>query len=244
LKLSFLLTILFCVGWVACQETNGQRLARGLPPNRPKFLFTGDTPTPVWKRAPSTVPVPPVTLTGQLQVRKQDGSVVGNVGGWSSTHKTIDWVNVNGDDSEDLSVTLTFQPSQPSQINILANNPPVPGPIYVSAGRAASAGVPNLSQGSSYTVNLTKADLTPGGSPPTIFPPRQVYVESAIWSIDQTTNQLTAQWINVNGVAAASTVIGYDVHRNVVFFTGDLGAYNQNNPNSPATAVNLFLVPF
>ncbi|KDR80727.1 hypothetical protein GALMADRAFT_135847 [Galerina marginata CBS 339.88] len=239
LKFAFLLIIALCIGWVSCsplEETNGQRLARGLPPKPPRFLST--TPT-LNARGASTSPLPSVTLTGRLQVRNPDGSVLGNVRNWA-TPGTISGVNFLGPD-QDLLVKLTFKPSHPTKIDVLATNPTFPAPFYVGAGSASNAGVPKLSHGSRNTVGFTNVPLTPGGARPTKFPALDVYVESAIWTLDQETGKLTAQWINVDG-SKPPTIIAYDIRENSIFFVGDITAYNQDN-DLPASTADLFLVP-
>jgi len=191
-------------------------------------------------RGASSSPVPSVTLTGRLQARNpQDGSVLGNVRNWA-TPGTISGVNFLGPD-EDLLVKLTFKPSLPTKIDILATNPSFPAPFYVGAGSPSNAGVPSLWKGSRNTVGFTNVDLTPGGAHPTKPPALDVYVESAIWALDHKTGKLTAHWINDDG-SKPHTTIAYDIRENSIFFVGDIAAYNENN-DTPASAVELFLVP-
>jgi len=239
LKFTFLLIIGLCVGWVACSplgETNGQRLARGLPPLPPRSLSS----TPVLKaRGASTSALPSVTLTGRLQVRNHDdGGVLGNVRNWANPG-TISGVNFLGAD-QDLLVKLTYKSSHPSHIDILATNPAFPAPFYVGAGSPSSAGVPGLWHGSRSTVGFTNVALTPGHAHPTQPSGLDEYEESAIWKLDHTTGKLTAQWINDDD-SKPPTTLAYDIRENSLFFVGDIDAYNQNN-DLPASAVDLFLV--
>ncbi|KAK0467045.1 uncharacterized protein EV420DRAFT_1506870 [Desarmillaria tabescens] len=69
----------FCRASPAPPETNGKRMAQGLPPLPPKTLFRGTrTVTDVQRRtSPSALPF--VTYTGRLQVRREDGRSIGTV---------------------------------------------------------------------------------------------------------------------------------------------------------------------
>ncbi|KAJ3504217.1 hypothetical protein NLJ89_g8053 [Agrocybe chaxingu] len=252
-KLSLLLTLGFFLGLASTsplgQETNAERLARGLPPNRPKFLRSG---TPVLSsRSASTSPLPPVTLTGRLQVRSKDGHVLGQVRNWEGGG-TIGGVNFLGPDS-DLLVTLSYSPSDLTQLNILATNPAFPAPFYVGAGTFSTVTVPTLSASTrkyafpphadfpllndalQSLVSFTNVESTPPGSGPVKPAGRDAYVESAIWTIDPSTNKVEAQWINNDG-SKPPTILAYDIRNNVLFFTGSLAAYNTDNP-FPASAV-------
>ncbi|KAF8967625.1 hypothetical protein BDZ97DRAFT_500664 [Flammula alnicola] len=169
-KLSILLIVGLCFGLVLSsplQDTNAQRLARGLPPIPPKFargiIGARNKPTPAQgsKRA-TTSPLPPVTLTGRLELRNKDGSSLGHVRNWQSGG-TISGVNALGPD-KDLLVSLTFSPSNPKFINILATNPAFPAPFFVGGGTSSTVTVPSLSLGSRSTVPFTNVESTPPGS--------------------------------------------------------------------------------
>ncbi|KIM44723.1 hypothetical protein M413DRAFT_442677 [Hebeloma cylindrosporum] len=242
LKCSLLLWVIaVCIGLAhssPLQETNAQRLARGLPPNPPKFL-RDLLPTPaLGARSPAPSPHPPVTLTGKLEVRS-GGGTLGHVRNWA-TGGTISGINFLGAD-QDLLVTLTYNPSHPTEFDIVATNAKFPAPLNVGAGSSSVASVPTLAAGVKSSVGFTNVASTPPGSRPVIPPKTQAYVESAIWSIDPTTHQLKAQWINNDG-SKPPTVLAYDIRANSLFFVGDINAWNANN-DTPASAVNLFLVP-
>ncbi|KAF9530431.1 hypothetical protein CPB83DRAFT_850908 [Crepidotus variabilis] len=220
-------------------ETNGQRLARGLPPSPPKFLkrFLA-TPVSNAKRT-TTSPLPPVTLSGRLQVRsKENGSSLGNVRNWPGGG-TISGTSAFSPDG-DLLVTLTYNPSDPTKIQILSTNPAFPAPFYVGAGTSNTISVPHLAAGDYHSVGFTNVESTAPGSPPSKAPSRDAYVESAIWTINPSTKQLTAQFINEDG-STPPTVFAYDIRNNNLFFTGDIAEYN-SHASFLASAVDLYLV--
>ncbi|KAF8159454.1 hypothetical protein B0H34DRAFT_703569 [Crassisporium funariophilum] len=248
-RLSFLLIVLACIGCVVAspvQETNAQRLARGLPPNPPKFLrdflraVGVRSPTPVASsKRTLTSPVPPteeppVTLTGRLEIRsKVDGGRLGRIRNWPGGG-TIGGTNFLGPDG-DLLVTLTYTPSSTKKFDILSTNPAFPAPFYVGAGSFSTLSVPTINVGSRNTIAFTNVESTPPDSTPVKPPTRDAYVESAIWSIDPTTQKLSAQWINADG-SKPLTILAYNIRSNALFFVGDIDAHNMNN-NTPASAV-------
>ncbi|KAF8966312.1 hypothetical protein BDZ97DRAFT_1808936 [Flammula alnicola] len=211
-NLSFLLIVGLFAGWVTRTRSPSQS-----PGVSEEIVAARDGPTPVQRSrvSPSPSPFPPVKLTGRLELRsKLNDSSLGHVRNLEIPG-TISGVNFLGSD-KDLLVELTFNALRPTQINILAT----PGIRSV--------------------VSFTNVELTPPGAHPVVPSARQVYVESAIWSVDKTNRQLKAQWINNDG-SQPPTVIAYDVHANSIFFVGDIEAYNMNN-SFPASEVNLFLL--
>ncbi|KAG6833013.1 hypothetical protein H0H87_012599 [Tephrocybe sp. NHM501043] len=109
---------------VACgpAETNGQRMARGLPPLPPKFaqnlLWKRDSrqPTPAW---------------GCLEVRDQQGHSLGRVKN-SNTSSPIGGLSLSRDDG-DLKVSFSVVHSSDHPFDILATNPQFSDPYYVGA---------------------------------------------------------------------------------------------------------------
>ncbi|EDR13981.1 uncharacterized protein LACBIDRAFT_292021 [Laccaria bicolor S238N-H82] len=222
------------------QETNGQRLARGLPPNPPKFMRSWDgrdlpTPAMVAKRT-QTSPTPPNVYTGRLDVRNLDGSSVGHVRNWpgGGTIGGTNYLGPNGD----LLVKAT--PSNNDLYDILASNPAFPAPFYVGAGGNSLHNNPILAKGSRNTIDFTNVAQTPPGSKPVATGSGGLYVESAIWSLNKNTKQVSPKWINPDG-SSPPTTLAYDIRENYLFFVGDLAAYNEGN-DTPASAVNLFII--
>jgi len=93
-----------------------------------------------------------------------------------------------------------------------------------------------LALGSRSTVGLDNVPKTPAG-----VPAPGVSTESAVWSFNPGTNEMTVQYVNPDG-SLPNTVIAYDDRENELFFVGDLDAYNFQN-DVPASAVTFFLVP-
>jgi hypothetical protein len=217
------------------RDSNAQRLARGLPPRSPKFGRTlpgfvqaRDNPTPAFgalrPRSSSTA----VTHTGKIEVRASDGSVLGDVKNWVALPH-INGVNF-GIPGENLDVSFTTTGNAP--FNILSTNPNFPAPFYVGISGSSAT----LTIGSRSIVNLANVPITPAG-----VPAAGVDTESAVWSFDPGSNELTVQYVNPDG-SQPETTIAYDIRENVLFFTGDLDAYNFQN-DIPASAVTFFLVP-
>lgn len=245
--LSFIACFIVSVAGAPIQETNAQRMARGLPPSPPRFgralpgMVMARTPTQVLaaKRGqPSSVP--PMQMSGRIQVRNpQNKQPIGNVKNTNGTNP-ISGVNALGPE-QDLHVSFTAPPSGSGPFDIMATNAAFPPPFLVGASVAPSTtGVIGL--GSPDTVGFTNVQQTPPNSPP--VPSSTVpntMVESAIWSFNPGTNELMAQYVNPDG-SKPSTVIAYDIRENVLFFVGDIDAYNKNN-DLPASAVKLYLVP-
>lgn len=226
------------------QETNARRMARGLPPRAPKFgrnlpgmrEIRQATPVAAAKRATASSS-PPVIYTGRIQARNEDGSALGVVRN-SNSSWTIGGLNFLGSD-QDLQVSITVPGSGGGQIDILATNPLFSQPYYV--GAAGTTVINTLDLTSKNTISFTNVQQTPQFSTPVVSTfDHTLVVESSIWSINQQTKELTAQWINPDQSKPATT-IAYNIRSNTLFFVGSITSYNENN-NTPASVVKLFLV--
>jgi len=220
-------------------------LARGLPPSPPRFgrnlpgKVTARESTPVWaakRGAPSGSPT--VQLSGRIQARNPENKQsLGNVRNWSGG-SPISGLNFLGPD-QDLHVSFTAPPSGKGPFDILATNAAFPPPFFVGASSSPfSSGT--IGKGLRDTVAFTNVEQTPPGSPP-VKSGDNSSGESAIWSFNPGTKELKAQYVNPDG-SQPSTIIAYDIRANELFFVGDIDAYNKDN-NTPASAVELFLVP-
>ncbi|KAF5383862.1 hypothetical protein D9615_003632 [Tricholomella constricta] len=248
-RTSFVVAIIAAfISPVACgtvQETNAQRMARGLPPLAPKF--GRNVPgrrelrqsTPAWaaKRTASS-PLPHVSYSGRIQARTEDGSALGIVKNTNSSW-AINSLNFL-DTDQDLHVSFTAPASGKGPFDILATNPLFPAPYYV--GAAGTTLINTLDLTSKNTIAFTHIQRTPPGSVAVVSTFDDTFVvESAIWSINRGTKELTAHYINADK-SKPDTIIAYDIRANKLFFVGNIAAYNENN-NTPASAVKLFLVP-
>ncbi|RDB20819.1 hypothetical protein Hypma_012022 [Hypsizygus marmoreus] len=247
-KSSFIIALIALISPAACtptQETNAQRMARGLPPSPPKFgrnvpgRIQVRQPTPVWAAKRHGVsPLPPVSYAGRIEVRYKDGRARGFVRN-SNSSWTIGGVNDLGAE-QDLHVSLTAPHSGKGPFDILATNPSFPEPFYV--GAAGTNFISSLDLTSRNTIAFTNVQQTPGGSVPVSSTFKDnLLVESAIWSINPDTKEITGQWINPDKSSPA-TVIAYDIRANKIFFVGNIDAYNTNN-DTPADTIKLFIVP-
>lgn len=237
-KSSFLFVLFLCllgsVSSLAIRETNADRMARGLSPLSPANLRRASgTDT---ARRGIVSPTPPTTETGRLQVRYQSGS--GNAGyvrNWSGG-APISGVSFLGGD-EELRVSLTYTPSSPTQLNILATNPKFPAPYYVGA----AGGLNKYESSSGNVMSFTNVDQTQPGSIPTKPGTSSSYVESAIWTFDPSTKKLEATWINGDG-SVFKPVLAYAVRENSLFFVGSPQQWMNEHPNYFISAVDLYLV--
>lgn len=208
------------------RETNAQRLAKGLPPLAPKRFgsvpgyFQPPTRVTVEKSrtSPSSVPsqrfarrdqvriTTPHAYTGRVQVRDEDGSVLGFLR-TNVMDGTVAGINFHGDD--DLHVKFT---TISSPFNIIATNPLFRAPFCIGL-TAVSSMAPN----SSTTAALANVPKT---SRPTSK------AQSAIWSFDEQTRELTAQYTNPADGTKFPIMLAYEERENFLFFVGDIAAHN------------------
>lgn len=235
-KSSLLFVLFLCllgsVSSLAIRETNADRLARGLSPLSPVRRSTG---TDSARRSVSS-PLPPTTVTGRLQVRYVNGgSNAGFVRNWEGG-APISGVSFLGGD-EELQVSVTYSPTSPTGLDILATNPKFAAPFYVGA----SGGLKKYESNSGDTLGFTNVGQTQPGSIPTQVGSVSSLVESAIWTIDPSTKKLTATWINGDGSSFTPT-LAYAVRENSLFFVGSTQAWMDGHPNYFISAVELYLV--
>ncbi|KAF8229509.1 hypothetical protein L208DRAFT_1401950 [Tricholoma matsutake] len=251
LKISLLFSLVVCLiisaASVSIQETNAQRMARGLNPLPPKFgrtlpgvvtaRVTARAPTRSWaaKRGwPSAVP--PMQRSGRIEVRNpQNGLSLGIVKNTNGTNP-ISGLNALGPE-QDLLVSFTASPSGAGPFDIVAVNAAFAAPLFV--GAFVANGVGNIGRD---VITFSNVQQTPPNSPPVKSASGDnTMAESALWSFNPSTKELQAQYVNPDG-SKPDTVIAYSIRQNVLFFIGDLKAYNTNN-DTPASAVKFYLVP-
>lgn len=168
----------------------------------------------------------------------QDGSTLGMVKNTNSS-STIGGLSLLNAD-QDLQVSFIAPAHGGGPFDIVATNPLFADPYYVGAAGTTLINILDLT--SKNTIPFTNVQQTPPNSIPVVSTfDDSLMVESAIWSIHRRTRQLTAQYINVDETKP-DTVIAYDTVQNKLFFVGNITAYNENN-DSPASAIKLFLVP-
>ncbi|KAG2363263.1 hypothetical protein BDR07DRAFT_1608929 [Suillus spraguei] len=214
--------------------TNAQRLARGLPILPPKFgrAFPGYARTPtVAGENPSPSFTSQNTFTGRILVKGHNGKSLGHL---HNLARGINGINF-GASSADLQVSFTTSRSEQGLFDIQAVDAAFSGPHYI--GTTSSN---NLATGSSTFVSFGNVIKTPAHSRP--VPVGQHADESAIWTFNPKTYQLSVHYVNRDG-HEAKTTIAYKAHDNTIFFVGDIGAYNaaQVNPNNHVSPITFYL---
>ncbi|KDQ61716.1 hypothetical protein JAAARDRAFT_55047 [Jaapia argillacea MUCL 33604] len=234
---------LLLVGVVASpvRETNGERLARGLPPLPPTFrrLHPGReeayTPTPASaavRAAPSSTPA---TYAGRILVRSLDNLSLGFV---SSSNVA----SLNGLGSEydlQVKITTTGGLTDIAATNIEDAAVPVflgatiaaPGTFIPGSEDSNELSLTLVPQSSVYARALKRLEST------------SVY-ETTIWKLDPATNLLSVQWANPD---ASSTLVeavpAYVVEKNITSLVGDIQNFVSQNSGYTAQAVNFVFVP-
>lgn len=216
---------------IARRMTNAQRLARGLGPAPPVFkrVLPGRAETPTRsfdeeKRSPKPSATPPVTYSGRIQIRNNDGSSLGYVlnAPWGVSGSNF------GGPQEELHVTFTTTASGAGPFDIVPTNPKFPAPFFIGGSGSTISGEFD-------TVTFQHVQQTPAGSR------SSKGGESAIWSVDTGTKELTAHWVNPDG-QKPKTLIGFDIRNNGLFLTADINNYNSHH-TWPISQVHFFLVP-
>ncbi|KXN87410.1 hypothetical protein AN958_08841 [Leucoagaricus sp. SymC.cos] len=201
-------------------ETNASRMARGLPPNPPVHFARGATnvwAAKRWSPSPSPSPSPSSCYTGKIEVKyDSDGHSAGFVRNWENGG--VNGLNFSG---APLEVKVCKAGAQTDLYNIVATNAVFPSPHYVGATSGTVAG--SLTTGDRSSVSFSNVPrTTPNGRPALV---NGNYYESAIWTFDTSTKELTPQWINPDG-SRPNTVIAYDIRANELFFVGDISQWN------------------
>ncbi|KAJ3881636.1 hypothetical protein F5051DRAFT_95635 [Lentinula edodes] len=225
----FLVPFTVLVNASPTKDTNGYRLARGLPPLPPRDFGRnkpGYEPTPVLRARASPSPSSVARFSGRLQVRFNNGSTIGYVQDQSG-------LPVSG--GSDLQISITTSSTRKEQLNIVATTTNFPSPSFVGA---SSQGPDNatIGTGSSNFVHVSIVQKTDVLSKPIKSGNGNTSVESAIWTVDLSTKELTAQYVNQDG-SLPTTFLVYDNATTNLYLTGDTTA-----SNASVTPVKLFLV--
>jgi len=229
--------------------TNAERMARGLPPNPPHRrdgrLVARVSPTPVGANSPA--PTQQATgsgsctpRTGTIEMTSADGSIVGylaNVatrfGQFGFSPDKTDAIQVQAHcDGDRFDLTTVNVDSAYPYIGGITGLQSVSADLlpgssnyaYFGGVTPTLPGKPASSQDSSFT-SLTKISNT---------------VESAIWSMDDSTGILTAHWVNGSG-GEQDTHIAYFPAIKALYFTGDLSEF-QNTVGEAIHEMTLKLI--
>jgi len=210
------------------KDSNAYRLAHGLPPLAPRNFgrnVPGHEPTPVLRArasasaSPSSVP----KQSGRLQVRAENGTTIGYV---------QDKLGLPVSHGSDLKISIAASAARKEHLDVVATATSLPSPFYVGASSHGSDNA-TIVPGSTNSLLFSNVTRTDPGSRP--IKSNGALVESAIWSLNSTTKELTAQWVNNDGTLP-TTFIVYDQASSELLFVGD------TNLSSSTSEVKLFVV--
>ncbi|OJT15404.1 hypothetical protein TRAPUB_8033 [Trametes pubescens] len=216
--------------------TNGQRLARGLPPRSPAFNTRRRALAPRQSASPCALS----QATGTIRVADTNGAVLGYV---SSSANEYGEYSLATDAAGALSVALRRCDSNDSPFDIEALNGLSTYP-YLGGVVGFANTDDNLRAGSFnyvYIAGTSQVAHGPAQSAPNAFSaaagtPKDV--ESAVWTLSGA-DALAFNWVNTDGSAAAGTLV-YVPSSAAFTYTGDLAAFVATF--GPATAVTFTFV--
>ncbi|KIP11195.1 hypothetical protein PHLGIDRAFT_33538 [Phlebiopsis gigantea 11061_1 CR5-6] len=209
--------------------TNGQRLARGLPLNPPMRrdgrLVARTSPTPVVDAAGAApTPVNGASCSprsGLIEITSTDGSITGYLAdittrfgqyGFSPNKTDAIEVQVHCDGNRfDITTLNTTAPygyiGGVTGLSSISNDllPGSSNYAYFAGVTPTTPGAAPCSQDSSFS-HVTSIANT---------------VESAIWSMDESTALLTPHWVNTDS-SEVPTYIAFYKALNLLYFTGDI----------------------
>ncbi|KAI0919626.1 hypothetical protein AcV5_001640 [Taiwanofungus camphoratus] len=206
----------------AVPMTNAQRMARGLPLNRPRFKNAARNIAP---RASNT-PNPCSTRTGTIGV---SGGGIDPASVVSRTPNEFGEYGITSDAGDALQVQYTDcgtgVPVDLVSLNGIADFTLVGGIV----GYASTFS--DIGPGSYNYVYIGGTAQTPPNSPPmnrdnsfSFSTGVDEQVESAIWHIDRASDTVSAQWINADS-SQPTTYLAYSAQDNYLFLTGDVTTF-------------------
>ncbi|KIP02337.1 hypothetical protein PHLGIDRAFT_37937 [Phlebiopsis gigantea 11061_1 CR5-6] len=210
--------------------TNGQRLARGLTPNKPHFRRQADrTGRP--RTRPSAVAV--ASAPGQAHCGPRSGVVHvtgtgldGFLAASANRFGEYGYTTTRAD-----ALTVSINDCNGSPFDLVSTNGFRAYP-YIGGVQGFASNGPDLRPGSAnYAYIAGTTETAPHATPQQVgnsfsaATGNAEAAESAIWSFhDSTSSTLRAQWINTDGSTPA-TVIAYIPSEGVFVFVGDLQAF-------------------
>ncbi|PSS36922.1 hypothetical protein PHLCEN_2v1240 [Hermanssonia centrifuga] len=227
--------------------SNAQRLARGLPPNKPRFRRTDKqlgartSPTPTTS-VPSSSPTPACSpTTGALRAVSTDadmpldGYVNASPNPYGEFGYTTDQV---------AAMIVTVSPcGNGSPINVVSSNS-VKSMPYLGGIEGFADDSPDLEPREfNYMVlggvTQTSPHATPqnGANSYTAATGNSKYIESAIWTIDDA-GVLSAQWVNTNGSLPA-TILVYVPSADSFALIGDVDAFEETFYQAPISTFSV-----
>jgi len=227
--------------------TNAERFQRGLGPLPPTLSRRGPIQAPGHARppyipsqpsppapSPSLVAAPPVKFKGHVQVKNaKTGQVLGYVSSALNRYGEFGIIPANRyRGTGALSVAASVPRSQASHgtFSLQATNGSPRNLPFLGAVAAQSAPKGTLTRGKSSYAYLALTGQTKAGLGPSQVANsfnahthlRQTG-ESAIWSIDQISQQLSATWVNPDRTSHATTIFYYPSQNTLVISTDPVG---------------------
>ncbi|KAJ7504344.1 hypothetical protein B0H11DRAFT_512547 [Mycena galericulata] len=207
------------------RETNASRMRRGLPPLPPRFALRDKRVTASATASARPSPTPRSQLSGRIQVFAGNGSSLGYI----KNSASIYGINPDGG-SGDLRVRAA---SGGEEFDMTIANPAPSELPYLGALASSNLALRDLPK-----VTLSNVDQAPSKS--RTRSTDQAIGQSTIWSINPSTKELQARYMNPDGTKSPLSVV-FDAADNELFFVGDVDAYNSAYVDFPVVAVELHL---
>ncbi|CAE6437318.1 unnamed protein product [Rhizoctonia solani] len=176
-----------------------------------------------------TSPSLPIKKRCNILVKEVDGN--GTVFGFVSAawNRYAEYGPVEPSQNGSLEVSFSYSTDSLIQLDLLATNGPSARYPFVGGTSGFASTSYNLSSGSYNYVYITGTTQTPPGSPPVEDDNNSFgdaigipgAAESAIWTYDPVTNDLSPQWVNVDGSTLANYLIYANDFNNAFIVTGD-----------------------
>ncbi|KAJ7615388.1 hypothetical protein FB45DRAFT_1107990 [Roridomyces roridus] len=220
------------------RETNSQRLARGLGPLPPTRRTS--------ELLPRTSCVPLANTQGVIQVIDSTTSAIkGYVSNYFDSQNTYTIADLSTD-----ALIVSWSSTTPFKgaFELTAVNGPDPAySLFGTVGGSKSYVLKKDKAGLAY---LSGVGHTPAGSPPSTTAGTSIEAlgytgpsESAIWTLNCHSLQITAQWTNADGTSPAIDSFVYDAYVNSLNIVGDFAKFQNKYPNDNAVAVKFVFIP-
>ncbi|KAI0773025.1 hypothetical protein BD413DRAFT_310319 [Trametes elegans] len=206
--------------------TNGERLARGLPPRSPRLNSHGRRRALAARQ--SATPCALTQATGTIRVAGTDGNARGFV---ARTPNAFGEYSLTQDESAALSVVLLRCDSNSVPFDIQAVNGIADYP-YLGAVVGYASTDDNITPSSTnyvYIAGTSQVAHGPAVSGPNAFTAATGTAkdfESAIWTLGDN-NALVPQWTNTDGSVAAAQLV-YTDSAQAFTLTGDVATFTAN----------------
>ena len=217
-------------------QSNAKRFAAGLPPLTPRSLLRhrkrqaphGGSRVDTARRS-ATSPGMDDDTKCNILVTRTDGSELGYLKpAWNDYGEYGTF-----QDSQSGALEVRFPKGSTSQIDFWADNSPSPKYPYFGSSTGWSVDDDSIGQGSPNFAYLVGTQQTPKGSPAAeagdSFSDSTVFdknVQSAIWKYESNTQEITAQWVNMDGSRPGTYLFHSDDENSFLGVAGDIAELN------------------